>query len=556
MEQMIIPKGCEITGEVRGLAYPGDIEIQEPMAVKTLTSAEGGIAVRVGDNDLVLETVTAGKDIRIEAGAVSVSILRADSLQLEVGSLAVNSEARAVLELNVTSRGPVGFHEAICEEGDLTVEATRLDAVKIHGGEVTLSMESGRLAEIKGHKVVISGDLECDRISAVETVQVISGKIRIRHVESPSFKADPSVTGIVMVATCEEVRAEGVRGFLHPNELDMLSGSEPTAPPASDPHPTRDLGTVPTETEPADEREETVVELTSADLDEPGDTGPEYDEVEDTSPDEDDTPSDLETVAAEEIDSLPEVEELDEGPNFAVVEDPVAQAAHVEIDEPTEYHGTDEPTSQTQQTAGIEAEAPGNTDPEPIQVNTDDFTNMETALEAPVEEVEEIEEIEAEDLTDPLDAELTDPDAEEPLTDELEPVDTTLEEIDSALPQELGEVLEDEVEELGENDLAEPLEDSDLLETVNEENDENREAVLVDKLGGVLDRIRAYFPEDNYPQSIDQIRGYVANGQLNLFRRARNRESVIKNFEKFQHPEIDALVSEFFSILDTYFEVA
>ena len=73
-------------------------------------------------------------------------------------------------------------------------------------------------------------------------------------------------------------------------------------------------------------------------------------------------------------------------------------------------------------------------------------------------------------------------------------------------------------------------------------------------LNGVLDQIRAFFPEDNYPQSIDQIRNYVANRQLNLFRRARNRDSVIKNFHKFNHDQINGLIGTFFEILDAYFE--
>jgi len=168
-----------------------------------------------------------------------------------------------------------------------------------------------------------------------------------------------------------------------------------------------------------------------------------------------------------------------------------------------------------------------------IQVNTDDFTD--------VDELDEIPEMS-----------MGEPDTL--VEEELYDLDGSVEEDFEEMTDVFEEEAED-LEELGDEELSDPMDESlaELPPELGTMAEEDPETALIANLNEILDQIRGFFPEDNKPQSIGQIRKYLENRQLNLFQRARNRESVIKNFQKFQHEEINELVDHFFEMMDTYF---
>ncbi|MDJ0836139.1 MAG: polymer-forming cytoskeletal protein [Acidobacteriota bacterium] len=723
MDKLVIPKGCEITGEVTGLSYSGDIEVNESLDVRNLSSSGGSITVRTEDADMTADAVEAKESVDISANQFKGARISGESVVLTTATLELSGPLSAENDITLVIQGDVHVAEAFCGEG-MAVKAGNLHAEGLRAGSLNLTVSgSAVIKEIEARNVVITGNIQCERLVASEGVEVNGGNIKVRRLEAPKFIASADVTGIVMVSTADEVRAEGVRGFLHPSELDMFSGgdtpapapvsapSAPVEPAASDdlddtdpgePEPvvendylTQDMSdlpdavqaeepTVPPEPEPPVPDEETAEaapeelqpvtaedpgsfeELPSADLEKlpaaefeeiktvPAEELPtddlddieelpaaEFEEIEPApaeelpaddlddieelpvtamdeveeitdSSDLEELPavdlSDIEEISSGDLDEMEEITDsgdleelpavdlsdieeipsgdLDEVEEFEEIEElPVEDLGDIEElpadsfdeaeelpvadldDMPTdEFDALTEPESDTPSeavTVAPESEEPlesltgtefsaediETTAPDfgvgglvstetpdaavqavpsdAIQVNTDDFTNMEDMGHLP--HADEPEELDDEEIHDTSDLEtLTGDDI----------LETSADVEEEAIHEDLGEEPEDS------------LGDVEILE----EEEEDPEEVLVRNLNGILDQIRAFFPEENYPQSIDQIRNYVANRQLNLFRRARNRDSVIKNFQKFQHEQINSLIEQFFSVLDAHHE--
>lgn len=615
MEKLVIPKGCRIQGTLEGLSNPGDIWVLEPLALGSLVSEQGSVNYQAPGLSLDLKALEAGAEVRAKAASLKVHDVRAGQVHLTLGALDIAGRLETDGDIAIKAGGHIALGSAAAQ-GAAQLECATISADEITGADVSLTIgEDGAVKEIHGKRITISGNLHCEKIVATEAVHVTSGKIKVRLVESPAFHAEDGVKGIVMMANSEDVRAGGVRGFLHPDDMDLLSGqgtvpvitpstnldepedgSAPVPPleaPMTDtrsfedepPAPSAFTGPVsdfePETLEPEPEASDPVFEpepepeplepeeLNSADLEEEEMLEPIEDAVDpasgwettlETTPfnreDLEPEPQWTESVAAElptadfpadeeTVHDLSQPEASSEdafaGP---IVPAPEPGEADYETVETTGMDTLDTYDDQEPEPLMEPDFGPGEDDmltpdeeeeavledmPQPIQVNTDDFTDVGELDDVPGDTLngDALYELGGED-EDFSDAEtLTEEDVEELSSEELD------------------EVSED-IEELGEEEI--------LGEMVEEEEDP--EAILQRDLLEILDQVRELFPGENYPRSIDQIRGYVTNQQLSLFMRARNRESVVKNFEKlnakFDHDLINENITRFFQILDDH----
>ncbi|QTD51142.1 hypothetical protein [Sulfidibacter corallicola] len=70
------------------------------------------------------------------------------------------------------------------------------------------------------------------------------------------------------------------------------------------------------------------------------------------------------------------------------------------------------------------------------------------------------------------------------------------------------------------------------------------------QLTEILDQIRAFFPEKNYPKFVGQIQRYVEERRFHILAKDRNREAVLSRIDKLNHPEISQLARSFYTCLD------
>ena len=523
MNKLIIPKGCVFQGDISAISNDGDIEIHGALTPSVLHSGSGGIKFITPAAAQCDKIVAEQGVVEIESSELSCKQIKAQSLHLKTGPLTVAGEIQVEGELFMS-----------CEEGQLThcqaglanISGKDLRAQSITcSGELTLQANHAKVDSINARKVVISGDLECKRIVAQEGILVESGKMAIKSVECPSFHASPEVTGIVMVANCDEVRAEGVRGFLHPSELGLLSDEDGVVS-----IPTADLTAMAmaSDEESAQESPDTAEALSP-----PPDPAPvALDEVPPVAvePVEDLEPEET-TVEEEEFTELPAIDE----PEMTVEDDEdtnpepepamggtILMTAALDDEEGT-VELSHEDLADDEDVFGITAPIGQH---EELDVPVDD-TDVLSAADA-LGEVEDLDPVDEMSVEDPLE------------TDEL---------------GDLGEVAEalDEADELHSEDLE--VMDSEL---VAEEapplppDQENPADTLVRDLTTILDEIRSYFPQDNIPNSISQIQRYIDEGRFNLFAKSRNKEAVLSNFDKFEHETISRLVRSFFTRVEHY----
>lgn len=678
MESLNIPESCRIDGTDISLENDGDIVVVNQLVPRLLMSSGGSITYH-------------------PQGPAEVPIVEAPQGKVEVQGAAFRCDQIKARDAKL--RLDEGHFKDIQVEGVLNLEGKQLDvtmalanSVKIQGDVVKigtlevageLHIKAGKLIarEIKADSVVIHGSLESKKLTAATTVKAESGHVAIKWLSVPEFTAADSVTGIVMVATTKVVRASGVRGFIQPDELNMLTsddtGEHEPLPVVKDEsqYNTTDLEAMANEKPATDGAFNTVMldsestkqqDSSDAPATAEADVSELLDETPVAEPDLDDTdPGEPEPGNATVMMSPKELKEkLAEAPDVDLDE-----AANADWDEPVE-DGIDEPSEQAEpqdmHTVAIPsaelsenyrlsdsfdtvAMSPDELLEDPMMASEEAVSTLpsddieEPAIETldagsvdqdlgDVEELSDIEELDVEALddveaitTDELDdfedLDVTDLD-DNSLDDVLEGDDLEYEELDEvespdvepsdealsrdsdsfSLPEiaphdlnaedfpdevqgdpafdssatfDAGELEElddvpsvDSFEEIGEIDplqsldvaerpptgefdaddiLGDALEDNELADT---DPDEDPEDVAIRDMRGILNEVRALFPDDNYPQFINQISRYLDERRLKLFYKESNRNAVLSSFDKFNHEQISALARKFFARVD------
>ena len=621
-----------IQGKVSSLAHEGDIVIENDLCPSIIESSQGGIRFSPSAESADCEYISAENGfVDVIVPNFSAKKVLASSGHLNTQKIKVTELVRAAESLNIEAK--VGSFSRIDAE-NLDIKVDNLTVEKITAGtEVAIQANNSKVGEIRAKRVIIHGRIDCQKMIVEETVVVESGQVSIKSLDCASFHASPDVSGIVVVSTCKEVKAEGVRGFLHPSELEMFSGRMQTVdletfdkpgekivaqamasamdepegqavdPAEADADSEADLETAPTDSED-DEASDypTVPEVPAYEESEPIDSGNDVfaraeREAEEYFPNEDEEP--LSSVDLEEAFDATVADSLEEKPSDSGDNDTI-QAPSWEVDPVDGTHdesihdlsgpsGFDlvggekarldlseedqiPPEVNTETTFELDGpleEALEGEDTEledslpeidnweepdgPIEVNTASFSNdnvlekvdafdvMETPIEedAPAEDADLLEDSYF-DTDDSLDsADILDQEAD-PLEDIPEDEEPDQQGIEGAL----GDSFEDELED----------DTLDNVEILEEETPQDPEALLIADLNRILDQIRAYFPEDNYPKFINQISRYIEDARFNLFAKARNRDAVLAGFDKYEHPDISALARTFFERLDGFFD--
>ncbi len=228
MDKLIIPKDCTLQGEIRSAINQGDIVIENGSIPGAVKSDEGSIRLVVEENETNCETISAQNGI-VEIQAKEFQCRRILARAAQLSATRFSAEEILSCEEQITLEAQTIAIEE-CRAGKVEIKGDQVHIKKVHADdELVIQAQHAEIEEIVAKKIVLQGSIKCRRVAAEETVLVDSGKIVIKALECKTFHAAPEVKGIVVLATCEEVRAEGVRGFLQPDELDMLGDGATTA---------------------------------------------------------------------------------------------------------------------------------------------------------------------------------------------------------------------------------------------------------------------------------------------------------------------------------------
>jgi hypothetical protein len=225
MDQLVIPQGCVIQGEKLSIRHEGDIVIRSQMSLLSIKSLRGNLHYAPpGDQNACAHLGAEEGELRLETRSFQGDLLTGRTLVLNCGKMMLSQAMQASESLLLEGES---LEVPECRGGELVIhlsgpaQAQTIEAE----GPLELVFHSGTVGHIRARRVVIScaGRFEADRITATEGVEIRSGHITVKMVDAPTFQAAPSVRGIVMLSTAEDVRAEGVRGFILPTEFKMLS---------------------------------------------------------------------------------------------------------------------------------------------------------------------------------------------------------------------------------------------------------------------------------------------------------------------------------------------
>jgi len=605
MEKLFLPKGAMIQGERISITHKGDIQIENNLVPLSIKSLEGNICF-IPESEIVTcsHLIAEEGTVEVLAEKVNAELISGKYVKLEIQSLnvsqAIQTKDRASIKGKELKTGEIYANDLeISLEGDLEVHSIETK------GDLVISAHNLKVDQIKANKVTleIMGGMECEKLFSNEDVFVSSGNISIKYLDCQSFTASPEVTGIILVATPEHVKAEGVRGFIRPQEFQALSNNE-----SMNQLPASDSGS---KEENLDEMAlvEDVVHDVESDHNDPV----ENDNVPPAMTPEPEVEAaiidieDIEPPPIPETASMPSIETID----VQVEED--EEEADVRVAEPLE-------DSEDLDMEVSELEIPENPSFEDPDHSLDDLS-MET-LNMDDEEIdedigeeefdmsaiseEEVMSLDMESVEKELDASFAgDFDNLDVLSDEAEmaidglemseidqadsdwdipPVqeaenDSDKEEAENELPSEDNEFKTKELHLPDDDDIEsgslEDIEDFDMVDLsfdnppisvelledenefadvdLNQEDEEMDEDTMVEQLKITMNQVKDCFPDENYPKFISQIEGYLAERRFKILRKKRNREAVLSSFDRLDNPKISKLAREFYQNLSNYF---
>lgn len=607
MDKLIIPQDCVIQGNMNAITNQGDIHLANGITPQRLESLEGSIRIAAITQQANSESIIAPQgSVELFGQQLKTNQLLAKNVTMELEDLEAQSVQATTGDTKFLGH-KLHIEQLSSDSVEIEAETVQIGLLRATG-TVRIKADQIKIEEIEATAIHVEGRFECGKVSASEGLTVEKGHVAIKNLDSPSFSSGEGVGGIVMIATCEKVQTQGVRGFLRPSEIGMFSnggstmdlaqilgvsgasasrpfGDASAMPPAEvntpEPQEVADSATDEEDTQP--EEESSAVETppeTSAEMpvDEPEaeivtveqEAGEAVEPVQEPETPEL-TPEPSEEPELEVADSLTQnISSGDLSLRTTVVvggpeeDDGEMKTIQLNPEQLQDAIKNQNPSLQTfSSEAQTELENDYQMDPELNDVLTeDDVMEMEDHVSLP-----EIQGFDDYQTTDELDEEVAaeiDASSTDVSMAGLEMPEETedLWEEESEPELEVEDVATDiEVEELSEDDFY-SVDDSQFTELAVEEEpaaEESQQEVLSEddlrkSLTQTLDQIREYFPDENYPKFIYQIQNYVNEGRFNILAKARNRDAVLSSFEKLNHPEISKLSSEFYGTLADYFQ--
>jgi len=221
MEKLFIPESCVMESQSMVIRNEGDVEIINKLIPAAIYSTKGSILYRNSSSSVMFRDICAERGhVELETGSLVSESVTGASARILCGDLTVRESLTVAGELEIEADAvDIGF----CRAGKLNLRGghIRIDTIEA-SGDIVLSGDSIKANLIRGGNITLSGTIECKEMVASGAVIVQKGKVSIKSLDAPRFQATPDVTGIVVMATCDIVRAEGVRGFLQPNELETM----------------------------------------------------------------------------------------------------------------------------------------------------------------------------------------------------------------------------------------------------------------------------------------------------------------------------------------------
>ncbi|MCB1045254.1 MAG: hypothetical protein KDC35_20100 [Acidobacteria bacterium] len=229
MDPLMIPKSCLIQGEKITIRYEGDIQIESDLVPLSVKSDQGDIRFKPTGRNVSCSHLSAEQGtLEVDAESLETDTLSARVAILRINELVIHQSVQTSQELILESEH-LKAQDIRCSELDLTAgRELDVQTIQVEGAAV-LTFDRGKVSEIKGDQVTIKAGsmFECERIVASREVIFTSGKIAVKFVDAPRITADASVSGIVILTSADEVKAEGVRGFIRPQEFKMLTEQGP-----------------------------------------------------------------------------------------------------------------------------------------------------------------------------------------------------------------------------------------------------------------------------------------------------------------------------------------
>jgi hypothetical protein len=591
MSELTLPAHAEVTASDLEIQHKGTIRIECPLEVKKLVSREGSVFFSVPEGNIQCQEIQALSGlVALRAKKIRVRSLQAQEVHLQADDLQVQqllqAKGRLHLECRSFSAPDLTAKEVILElEGDLHLKTLNVEgAVKLKARSIRL--ESLRVGSLE---VETEDRFECAQMISDTDVVIKKGAISAQYLDCRSFQTEPGVSGIVMVSTAEDVRAEGVRGFIKPQEFETLAGlskmpllktppgsleekgnsKDQESPETSDFSQDQDLTDL--TGGPTLDSQESFGVLEEQDEDEILDTlsdEEEFTEVESLSSDPAVNTSEWTSPEIpDELDSiqLHDHELLNEDPSFE--EGPTLQGeAFDTLDQSLEEGSPDDDA----QDAELIEDQEGSDTPA-LDQGYDSLLMEDDGFEVDLDEGMTPGEVSLDDLEHfDMDQGESDPSFEEVDPQKegaaMEPGEFEL----NALPGETEafptqdferELPEDEFQtkELTFSGLelsAEPhfsaLQDQpgmDSWETVPQTEDE-----LWMQLMDLYDAICQLFPEDDVPKFLDQIKAIIDGRKFSMLYKQKNREAVISRFEKLGNEQLNQLVTRMFAQLDAFYD--
>ena len=230
MAKLYIPKDCVFEGEISKIQYEGDILIENPMQTQAIESTAGSVVYRTGDETLDCSTIRAATGLSLRGATLKVSDLSGEEGEIEGTQIVVDhfhfSDHLAIKgeELHIQS---IQAKSAVIEADSIHIDRLHIE------GDLILRGRDLTVNETMAGKIVLSGNLKGERMTAIESVHQEQGSITVRFLDTRTYSAEDHVRGMVAISTAEDVRAAGVRGFLRPDEFNILSGTQNTMDPSA-----------------------------------------------------------------------------------------------------------------------------------------------------------------------------------------------------------------------------------------------------------------------------------------------------------------------------------
>lgn len=244
MAKLYIPKDCVLEGNLSRISHHGDIVIENDINPSVLTSEAGGIIFRGEAQSLRFEQISAATGVSFRGKTVAVGTMSGEEGEIEGDDFQCNQMTFS--NHLALKAGHLRLQTLHAKSAVIEADCIEIDELVIEE-DLILRGREVHVVQCSAGKVQLSGQYQGERMTAIDGVHQEQGSITVRFLDTRAYSAEDHVRGMVAISTAEEVRAVGVRGFLRPDEFNILSGNNPGAmePSISKPMPMEPLASEP-----------------------------------------------------------------------------------------------------------------------------------------------------------------------------------------------------------------------------------------------------------------------------------------------------------------------